>query len=80
MHACLYFIAPSGHRLKVFWICNLITEQYKKYVLESNPYQFPPPKKKSGKQLFKALDLEFMRRLCTKVNIIPVIGEIICEL
>ena len=25
--------------------------------------------------IFKALDLEFMRRLCTKVNIIPVIGE-----
>jgi len=38
VHACLYFIAPSGHRLK-------------------------------------ALDLEFMRRLCTKVNIIPVIGK-----
>ena len=26
-------------------------------------------------KVFKALDLEFMRRLCTKVNIIPVIGE-----
>jgi len=38
VHACLYFIAPSGHRLK-------------------------------------ALDLQFMRRLCTKVNIIPVIGK-----
>jgi septin 7 len=38
VHACLYFIAPTGHGLK-------------------------------------ALDVEFMRRLCGKVNIVPVIGE-----
>ena len=38
VHACLYFIAPNGHKLK-------------------------------------ELDLEFMRRLCKKVNIIPVIGD-----
>lgn len=38
VHACLYFIAPSGHRLK-------------------------------------ELDIEFMRKLCGKVNIIPVIGK-----
>ena len=29
----------------------------------------------SHHDVFQALDLEFMRRLCTKVNIIPVIGE-----
>ena len=38
VHACLYFIAPSGHGLK-------------------------------------ALDKEFMKKLCGKVNIIPVIGK-----
>ena len=38
VHACLYFIAPNGHKLK-------------------------------------ELDVEFMKRLCNKVNIIPVIGE-----
>ena len=42
VHACLYFIAPSGHRLR-------------------------------------EMDLEFMRRLCTKVNIIPVIGKILLD-
>ena len=40
VHACLYFIAPSGHGLK-------------------------------------ALDVEFMKRLCGKVNIVPVIGELV---
>ena len=39
VHACLYFIAPNGHKLK-------------------------------------ELDIEFMKRLCNKVNIIPVIGEL----
>ena len=43
VHACIYFIAPSGHRLR-------------------------------------ELDLEFMRRLCTKVNIIPVIGVLSSKL
>lgn len=38
VHACLYFIAPSGHGLK-------------------------------------PLDVEFMQRLCDKVNIIPVIAK-----
>ncbi len=38
VHACLYFIAPSGHGLK-------------------------------------PLDVEFMRKLQDKVNIIPVIGK-----
>jgi septin 7 len=38
IHACLYFIAPSGHGLK-------------------------------------SIDVEFMRRLHDKVNIIPVIGK-----
>ena len=38
VHACLYFIAPSGHGLK-------------------------------------PLDIEFMKRLHDKVNIIPVIGK-----
>ena len=38
VHACLYFIAPSGHGLK-------------------------------------SIDVEFMRRLHDKVNIIPVIGK-----
>jgi len=41
VHACLYFIAPNGHKLK-------------------------------------ELDLEFMRRLCNKVNIIPVIAKSDC--
>ena len=38
VHACLYFIAPSGHGLK-------------------------------------RVDVEFMRRLHKKVNIIPIIGK-----
>ena len=42
VHACLYFIAPNGHKLK-------------------------------------ELDIEFMKRLCNKVNIIPVIGDFHCE-
>jgi septin 7 len=38
VHACLYFIEPTGHALK-------------------------------------ALDVEFMKRLCNKVNLIPVIAK-----
>ena len=38
VHACLYFIEPTGHSLK-------------------------------------ALDIEFMKRLCNKVNLIPVIAK-----
>lgn len=41
VHACLYFIAPNGHKLK-------------------------------------ELDVEFMKRLCNKVNIIPVIAKSDC--
>ena len=60
MHACLYFIAPSGHRLKV---CKKRDTGHSSEVRSSHH------------DVFQALDLEFMRRLCTKVNIIPVIGE-----
>ena len=61
VHACLYFIAPSGHRLKV---CEKRAKTRHSFEVRSSHHD-----------VFQALDLEFMRRLCTKVNIIPVIGE-----
>ncbi|KAI9294449.1 Septin [Neoconidiobolus thromboides FSU 785] len=54
VHACLYFIAPTGHAsvfIIIYISCNLIFFS------------------------LKPLDIEFMKRLHTKVNLIPIIAK-----
>jgi septin 7 len=55
VHACLYFIQPTGHS----------------YVQSSGS----PNVTLTSLNSLKQIDIEFMRRLHTKVNLIPVIAK-----
>ena len=55
VHACLYFIQPTGHSYVFQMPCDGFSD--------------------AGICRLKQLDVEFMRRLHTKVNLIPVIAK-----
>ncbi|CEQ39177.1 SPOSA6832_00698, partial [Sporobolomyces salmonicolor] len=59
IHACLYFIEPTGHSC-AFSPCSRV-------------HPIDPPL--SPLRRLKPVDIEFMRRLHTKVNLIPIIAK-----
>lgn len=59
VHACLYFIRPTGHT----YVTSLL-------------FQFlPSPDKLPLAFSLKPLDVEIMKRLGTRVNLIPIVSK-----
>jgi len=58
VHACLYFIRPTGHTYVLYLLCRIIWHLWI-LMLDS----------------VKPLDIEIMKRLGTRVNLIPVVAK-----